>query len=315
VVEPLVPVREKPRDRRPLLGVSLVLVATALFAVNGTVSKVILESGLSSLRLAQVRSTGAFVGLALGLAALSPRRLRVRRSELPLLAVLGVFGLALVQWFYFVAIHRLAIGIALLIQYLAPLLVALWARFVRREPVRRRIWLALGLALLGLGLVVQIWSGVALDAVGVAACLGAAATYALYVLVAERGVAERDPISLSAYGFLFASLLWAVVQPWWSFPSDVVGRRVSLLGHLSGVHLPVWALIAWVVVLGTIVPFGLVVTALRHVSATRAGIAAMTEPPAAAVVAFAWLGESLGALQLVGGAVVLAALVLAQSSR
>ena len=315
MVEPLVPVREKPRDRRPLLGVSLVLLATALFAVNGTVSKVILESGLSSLRLAQVRSTGALVGLVLGLAAFSPGRLRVRRSELPLLAVLGVFGLALVQWFYFVAIHRLAIGIALLIQYLAPLLVALWARFVRHEPVRRRIWVALGLALLGLGLVVEIWSGVALDAIGVAACLGAAATYALYVLVAERGVAERDPISLSAYGFLFASLLWAVVQPWWSFPTDAVGRRVSLLGHLAEFHVPVWALIAWVVVLGTIVPFGLVVTALRHVSATRAGIAAMTEPPAAAVVAFAWLGESLGAVQLAGGGLVLGGILLAQTAR
>src|SRR5919202_1205831 len=315
MVEPILPAGEQPRDRRSLFGVSLVLLATALFAVNGTVSKVILESGLSSLRLAQVRSTGALLGLVLGLAVLSPRRLRVRRSELPLLAVFGVCGLALVQWFYFVAIHRLAIGIALLIQYLAPLLVALWARFVRHEPVRRRIWLALGRALLGLGLVVEIWSGVALDAVGVAACLGAAATYALYVLVAERAVAERDPISLTAYGFLFASLLWAVVQPWWSFPTGAVGRRVSLLGHLAELHVPVWALISWVVVLGTIVPFGLVVTALRHVSATRAGIAAMTEPPAAAVVAFAWLGESLGVAQLVGGAVVLAALVLAQSSR
>src|ERR687885_1414653 len=186
MVEPLVPVREKPRDRRPLLGVSLVLLATALFAVNGTVSKVILESGLSSLRLAQVRSTGALVGLVLGLAAFSPGRLRVRRSELPLLAVLGVFGLALVQWFYFVAIHRLAIGIALLIQYLAPLLVALWARLVRHEPVRRRIWVALGIALFGLRLVVEIWSGVALDALGVAASLGGAVTYALYVLLPER---------------------------------------------------------------------------------------------------------------------------------
>ena len=315
MVEPIVPAHDGAHDRRPLLGASLVVAAAVLFAVNGTVSKVILESGLSSLRLAQVRSTGALAGLALGLAVLSPGRLRVRRSELPLLAVFGVFGLALVQWLYFVAIHRLAIGIALLIQFLAPLLVALWARFVRHEPVRRRIWLALGLALLGLGLVVELWSGLALDGVGVAACLGAAVTFAAYILLADRAVAARDPISVSAYGFLFASLLWAALQPWWSFPAEVVDRRVSLLGHLSGLHVPVWALIAWVVVLGTIVPFGLVVTALRHVSATRAGIAAMVEPPAAAVVAFAWLGESLGATQLVGGAVVLAAVVLAQSSR
>lgn len=315
MVEPILPAGEPPRDRRPLLGYGMVLLAATLFAVNGTVSKVILEAGLSAPRLAQIRSTGALVGLAAILALTSPARLRPAARELPLLVLFGVAGLALVQWFYFVAIHRLAIGIALLLQYLAPLLVALWARFVGRERVRRRIWLALALALTGLSFVVEIWSGVALDGLGVAACFGAALSYALYILVAEHAVSTRDPISLSCYGFLFASLFWAAVQPWWTFPGSVVARSTSLAGHLSGLHAPVWALVAWMIVLGTIVPFALVVTALRHVSATRAGIAAMLEPPAATVVAFLWLGESLGTFQLLGGGVVLAAITLAQSSR
>ena len=315
MVEPILPARDEPRSRRPVLGYTMVLAAATLFAVNGAVSKVILASGLSSLRLAQVRSTGTLAGLAIGLALASPGSLRVRRAELPLLAVFGICGLALVQWFYFVAIHRLMIGIALLIQYLAPLLVALWARFVYHEHVRRRIWVALALALSGLTLVVGLWNGVELDTLGVAASIGAACSLALYILLAERAVATRDPVSLSAFGFLFAAIFWAIVQPWWSFPGSVVGRRVSLLGHLGGVHLPVWALLAWMIVLGTIVPFGLVVASLRHIAATRAGIAAMLEPPAAAIVAFAWLGESLDGLQLAGGAVVLAGILLAQSSR
>jgi drug/metabolite transporter (DMT)-like permease len=315
VVEPILPAGEPPRDRRPLLGYGMVLLAATLFAVNGAVSKVILEAGLSSPRLAQVRSTGALVGLAALLALTSPARLRLRRRELPLLVLFGVAGLAFVQWFYFVAIHRLAIGIALLLQYLAPLLVALWARFVGHEQVRRRIWLALVLALAGLSLVVEIWSGVALDGLGVLACFGAALSYALYILVAEHAVSTRDPISLSCYGFFFASLFWAAVQPWWTFPGSVVAGTTSLGGHLASLHTPVWALVAWMILLGTIVPFALVVTALRHVSATRAGIAAMLEPPAAAVVAFLWLGESLGLVQLLGGAVVLIAIGLAQSSR
>ena len=315
VVEPILPAREEPRARRPLLGYAMVLSAATLFAANGTVSKVILASGLSSLRLTQVRSTGALAGLVIGLALASPRSLRVRRAELPLLAVFGIGGLALVQWFYFVAIHRLEIGIALLIQYLAPLLVALWTRFVLHDRVRRRIWVALALALSGLTLVVQIWRGVELNGVGVAAALGGACSLALYILLAERAVATRDPISLSAFGFLFAAIFWAIIQPWWSFPSGVVARRVSLLGHLGGLHVPVWALMAWMIVLGTIVPFGLIVAALRHIPATRAGIAAMLEPPASALVAFVWLGESLGAFQLAGGAIVLAGILLAQSSR
>ena len=206
------------------------------------------------------------------------------------------------------------LGIALLLRYLAPLLVALWARFVGHEDVRRRIWVALALALAGLSLVVEIWSGIALDGRGVAACLGAALSYALYILVAEHAVATRDPISLSCYGFFFASLFWAAVQPWWTFPAAVVARSTSLHGHLASLHLPVWALVAWLV-LGAIVPLALVITALRHVSATRAGIAAMLEPPAATLVAFLWLGESLGLSQLLGGGLVLGAIALAQSSR
>lgn len=311
---PFIPARTVP-DRRPLLGYTMVLSAAVLFAVNGTVSKVILASHVSSLRLAEVRTAGAGLVLALGLALLDPRRLRLRARELPFLAVFGICGVAFVQWLFFLAIHRLPIGIALLLEYLAPLLVALWARFVVKEPVRRRIWLALVLAFTGLSLVVQIWSGVTLNGFGVAAALVAAVVFAAYILLAEHAVGSRDPISLSCYGFLFAALFWACIRPWWSFPAGVVNDRVSLLGNLAGWHLPIWALMAWMIVLGTIAPFALVVSALQHIAATRAGIVAMLEPVAASVVAYLWLGESFGAVQLVGGAVVLAGILLAQSAR
>ena len=146
----------------------MVLTAATLWAVNGAVSKVILDSGVSSLRLSEVRSTGAFVGLALVLALVAPKRLRISRSELPMLALFGIAGLAFVQWFYFVAIHRMSLAVALLIQYLAPLLVALFSRFVLHVPVRRRIWLALGLALVGLSFVLELWGGAELDGIGAA---------------------------------------------------------------------------------------------------------------------------------------------------
>jgi drug/metabolite transporter (DMT)-like permease len=220
-----------------------------------------------------------------------------------------------VQLFYFLAIHRLAIAIALLIQYLGPVLVALWARTFGHEHVRRRIWIALGLSLTGLTLMVQLWSGVALDGLGVVYALISAVAYAAYLLMAERAVASRDPVSLMAWGFAFATVFWTIVQPWWSFPARTVGRTVSLQGTLSGVHLPVWTLVLWVIVLGTIAPFTLVVGALRHVTATRVGITAMLEPVVATVVAWAWLHESLDPAQLAGAAVVLAALALAQTAR
>jgi drug/metabolite transporter (DMT)-like permease len=315
VAEPVfVPVQARP-ERRPWLGYAMVMAAATLWAVNGAVSKVILSSGLSSLRLAEVRSAGAFVLLALALGIARPATLRLRARELPLLVLFGAGGLALVQLFYFLAIHRLAIGIALLIEYLAPVLVALWARFVLHQPVRRRIWVALALAVAGLALVVEIWSGLSLDAAGVAAALAGAATYALYLLLAEHGVGGRDPVSLVCFGFLFAALAWSIVQPWWSFPHGIVGADISLHGRLADWHLPVWSLMAWMIVLGTIVPFGLLVGSLRHIPATRAAIVAMLEPVVATVVAYAWLAESLTAVQITGGVVVLAAIFLAQSAR
>jgi drug/metabolite transporter (DMT)-like permease len=239
----------------------------------------------------------------------------VKLRELPFLAAFGIGGLALVQWFYFLSIHRLAIGISLLIEYLAPLFVALWARYVFHEHVRQRIWLALGLALVGLALIVDIGHSGTISTAGVVFALLAAVAYVIYILLAEHGIGDRDAVSLLAWGFVFASVFWAVISPWWSFPGGRVGAHVSLLGHLDGRHLPVWALLAWLIVLGTIVPFFLLVSALRHLSATSVGIIAMLEPVVATIVAWVWLGESLNSLQLAGAAVVLTAIVLAQTAR
>jgi len=306
---------EPGRERRPAVGYAMVICAALLFALNGTVSKVVLQSGISSLELTQARATGAFLGFALVLLVTRRESLRLTRRELPYLVAFGIAGVAFVQWLYFVAIARLPVGIALLIQYLAPILIALWAWAVFKEPIRRRIWLALVLAVAGLTVVVEAWSGLSLDGVGVAASLAAAVAYAVYVLMAEHAVRWRDPASLTTFGFLFAALFWAFVQPLWRFPTDRLGDSVSLLGRLERFELPVWLLVLYVVVAGTMITFLLVAAALRHVSATRVGIVAMLEPVVASAVAFAWLAESFGTAQLLGGAVVLTAILLAQTSR
>jgi drug/metabolite transporter (DMT)-like permease len=293
----------------------MVAIAATLFAVNGTVSKVILGSGISAERLTEVRCAGALTGLLLLACATRPASLRVRLAELPLLVALGVGGLALVQWSYFFAIHRLEIGIALLIQFVGPIFVALWARFVFKEPVRQRIWIALAFALGGLTLIVEVWHHGRLSGAGVGAAAVAAVTYAAYILLAEQGVRRRDPVSLSAWGFLFATVFWSVLTPWWSFPAGRLDDHVSLLGNLASSHLPVWLLMLWMVVLGTIVPFLLVVGALRHIVATRAGITGMLEPVVAILVAWAWLAESLEPVQLAGAALTLAGICLAQTAR
>jgi drug/metabolite transporter (DMT)-like permease len=310
-----VAVSELDRQRNPTRGYVYLVLAAALFALNGTVSKVILASGMTAMRLTELRCAGAALGLGLVLLVVAPGRLRVSRSELPLLAAYGVAGVALTQCFYFVAIARMPVSIALLLEYTAVLMVALWARFVVHQPVRNRVWAALALSLTGLALVAEVWTGGGLDGFGVAAALAAAVALAVYYLLGEHSANHRDPLSTTFWAFVFATLLWSVVQPWWDFPVDATTGSASLLGNLDDRTLPVWVLMTSMVVLGTIVPFVLVLSGLHHLPATRVGMVGMLEPVLAGVIAWAWLAEALNAVQLVGAVVVLVGIVLAQTAR
>lgn len=312
---PFLPSEEGRVDDRTGLGYAMVAVAATLFAVNGTVSKVVLGSGLSSLELTQIRSGGAAIGFLGFLLLFARSTFRVGRRELAFLVVFGITGIGFVQWLYFIAIDHLPVGIALLIQFLGPVLVALFARFVYREHIRRRIWAALVLCIAGLAVVVEFWSGLAFSTLGITAALGAAFALAAYILMAERERKHRDPASLSFYGFLFATLFWAVINPLWQFPWEVLDDTVSLQGNLSEHTAPVWILIAFIVVVGTMITFTLLTGALRHITATRASIVATLEPVIATVVAWLWLGETFGTAQLIGGAVVLTGIMLAQTAR
>lgn len=301
--------------RSPVRGLLIALLAAALFGVNGTVSKLALEGGMSSLRLVEIRSVGSALLLVAIVAVTRPRSLKVSRSELGFLVMAGIVGIALVQWFYFVSIARLPVGIALLVEYLAPVMVVLWVRFVRRESVRSRMWAALALAVAGLAVVAQVWNGLTLDGIGLLAALAAAASLAAYYLTGERGLASRDELSLAAYIFVAAGLFWSVLQPWWTFPFDVLGQPVSLPGPLEGTSAPMWVLVGWITVLGTVVPYVLVLAALRSLGPARTGLVGMTEPVLAALVAWVVLAETLTWVQLLGGAVVLAGIAAAETSR
>jgi drug/metabolite transporter (DMT)-like permease len=302
-----------------LIGYVLVLTAVALWSLNGVLAKVVVTGdGLSAMRLAEVRATGSAILLFAAVALIRPKSLRITPRETVFLVLFGIFGLAFVHFFYFLAISRMDIGIALVIQYIAPVLIALWARFFVHEPVRRRLWLALALSLTGLTLVVELWGGGggALNATGVGACLAAAVAYAVYILMADHSLQRgRDAFSLLAWGFVFAALFWAVAQPWWTFPVESLTGETSLLGRLEGFDAPTWLLVGYIVIFGTIVPFLLMVSALHYIPPTRATIVAMAEPVMAGLAAWAWLGEQLSPGQIVGGILVLSGIVLAQTAR
>jgi drug/metabolite transporter (DMT)-like permease len=302
------------RAGRPAAGYALTITAAAFFAVNGTVSTLALQAGIPATRLTALRCLGAAIGLLVLLAAVAPGRLRVRPRELPFLAVFGVVGVALTQFLFYVAIGRLPVGIALIFEFTGPVLIALYVWLVRRERVRRRLWAALALSLAGLVLVAEIWQGGgSLDPLGVAAGLGAAVCLATYYLMGERGTHTRDPVTLTCWTFVSAGLFWSVAAPWWQFDAAVLSARVPV--SIGSLELPLWLLVGWIVVLGAIVPFWLSITALRHLPPTTAGLVATIEPVLASVVAWLWVEQILSGWQVLGGAVVLTGIALAQTAR
>lgn len=296
-------------------GAAMALLAALLFGLNGTVSKLVLASGLVAGELMALRVGGAGLVLLVGLALTRRSALVVGRHEVPGLLLYGLVGVSVVQWAYFVAIARLPVGIALLLEFTAPLMVALWVRFARKEPVRRRIWGAVALTLGGLALVGRVGPSAPLDRIGVLAGLGAAVALAFYLLMSERALAGRDAESLATYGFLASSLVWLVLHPWWSFPFAILRLPAPLPAASPLPAVPVAALVAWVVLLGTVAPFLLTLRAIRAAGATRIALVGTSEPLVAGAVAWMVLGEALTGLQLVGVLIVVAGIALAITAR
>ena len=287
------------KSRNQARGYLLVTVGAAMFALGGNLARYMLDDGVSALRLSQLRSAGSLVLLAIGLALTRPELMRVRRRDLSQLAFLGICGLALVHATYYAAIDRLEIGVALVIQYMAPLLLLLWLRFRYGRRLAPALWGAVALSIAGCALVVRAYDPGGIDGLGFLYACGAACTFAIYMVASERSGRRYQSVTTLLWAFAFASLFWAVVQPWWSFPFSRVDPWLGL----------------GVIVIGTLLPFICVVGALRHLPAPRAAIAATLEPVLAAVFAW-WLhDEHLALVQLAGGAMVLAAVLWIRSRR
>lgn len=290
------------------------LVASLLFGLNGSTTKVIVEAGLTPAQLTFARVT--MIAMLAGIALLLTNRsaFKVERRQLAALAVLGVAGVALVQWFYAVAISLLPVGIALMLEYSGVLLVALAARFIFKERVKARIWVAIGAVLIGMAVVAQVWAS-PLSALGVAAGLLAAVCIAVYFLVGERQVAAASPLAVSFWSMLFASAFWLIFSGWWLIDPALLSAPATLGGNLDSVAVPLWGVVLWNGVVGSFLPYLLSYLALARLSATAAGIVSASEVLFAFGFAFLWLGETLDGVQLVGVLLVLAGIVVAQTAR
>jgi drug/metabolite transporter (DMT)-like permease len=296
-------------------GEILTLTGALFFSFNGIVAKLVLASGLSPMRLTQVRCGGAFIILLTYVFFRYREKLRTTRADLPHLAIYGVVGFFAVQALYFVAISRLHVSIALIMEFTAPIWIVIWLRYVKKKYVPPLMWIAIFMAFSGLVLIAQVWRGRTLDPIGVIAALADGIVLATFFLLGEKLAAKHEVETLMVYGFGFATLAMALILPLWSFPTEIFTQSMDLQGRFSEFSLPGWVLITWVIIMGTIIPYLLVVNGLKLLSASTSSVMGMSEPILAGVFAWIWLSEKWGAIQLLGGAIVIVGIILADKAR
>ncbi|ROQ90788.1 DMT family transporter [Desulfosoma caldarium] len=288
----------------PRKGYLLVILAAVLWAVSGSAGKYLFNHGVTPYQVVQMRVTLAAVLLFLWLAARDRRKLRIAPRDIFYFMILGITGLAMVQFTYFYTISKIKVAAAILLEYLAPILIAMYSVIVAREKLTWPTAVAVTAATLGCYLVV---GGYNLDLfnmnkAGLLSGLASAVSFAWYSVHGEHGMRRYSPWTVLFYAFLFAALFWNSAHP----PLEAFRHAYAPME---------WVWILYIAILGTLVPFGLYLYGINLIRSTRASITATLEPITAGFVSYLFLGETLEGLQIAGGLLVIGAVILLQVRR
>jgi len=290
-------------------GLGLALLSAIAFGGSGVAAKPLIEAGFDPLHVVWLRVAGA----ALILLPVALRHRALPRQRPGLLLGFGLLGVVGCQALYFVAISRIPVGVAILVEYLGPALLLGWVRFVQRRPVSRAAAVGVLLAVSGMAGVVEIWSGLAFDALGLLCAFGAACCQVAYFVLADDGTRSGeapDPVAVIAHGLVIGTVVLTAVARPWDIPFSGLAHRAALGQR----EVPAVLLIGWIVLVATVVAYLSGVLAVRRLSPQVAGVVACIEAVVGTVLAWILLGEHLGAVQVLGGALVLFGAFVAQTS-
>lgn len=288
--------------RQAVVGRLCVLGAASLWGLTATLARhVFRDHHVPALTVVELRLGIATLLLGVFLVLRKPEALRMRREDIGYFLILGLFGVAAVQGSYYYAISRIGVGMAILLQYLAPSLI------VALEVLRgRRIGMALAaavvLAVTGTGLLVggADFRSFSREPMGWAVGFASAGIFAFYIVYSKRGLGRYSPESVLFYTFGIAAAFWAVLTPPWAIAAQ----------HYAA---DVWAMFLALGVFSTLVPFALFYAGLRRLPSTETGVIATFEPVVAVLASALFLDEALRPLQWVGAGLVMAASALAST--
>ncbi|MDF1593760.1 MAG: EamA family transporter [Desulfobacterales bacterium] len=282
-------------------GYLYVVMAALLWAVSGSAAKFLFSTGISPFELVQLRLTIAAAVLLAWLLLHSPARLKIATRDIGYFIILGSGAMAAVQFTYLFSISKIHVAAAILLQYLAPGFIALYTVAVTRDRLGRTTVLALVGAFSGCYLVVGAYdfNMFAMNHLGVISGFLSALAFAWYSLQGEYGMRRYHPWTVLFFALLFGAVVWNILQP----PFGAFLRRYAPLQ---------WGWIGYISLLGTLLPFGFYFKGINLIRSTRASITATLEPITAGVLSFVFLKEIMTPLQIIGGLMVIAAVILLQ---
>lgn len=259
---------------------------------------------------ALLRMAGAAVVLLPVLISQLRRDPRFYTRHWRLIVGFGLTGVAGTQLFYFAAIQRMPVAIALLVQYLAPvMLVALaWLR-TRRAPSRPVLW-GSAISVIGLVLVVDI-AGASFDVMGVVFSLAAAVCLGAYFLLSERTGDDVPPLVLAGGGLFVGALLVAVLTLLGVLP--FIAPAVDV--QLAGITAPWYVPLLWVILISTALSYALGVLAVSRLGSRVASFVGLSEVLFAVLIAWLVLAEAPTIVQAIGGVLIVAGVVLVRADR
>jgi drug/metabolite transporter (DMT)-like permease len=298
------------------------VLSAATFGTSGTFGSALIEAGWSPAAAVTARiSLSALLLTVPAVLQLRGRWALLRRDAVPV-AMFGLIAVAGCQLFYFSAIQRLPVGVALLLEYLGVLLVVGWLWLRHGQRPRRRTVAGTAAALAGLALVLGVTGHVRIDPIGVMWGLLAAVGLAIYFLIsAATGQAPRTsqagrasqappeplpPIAMTWAAMCTGSAALAVLGWTGLVPMTAHTGPVTVLNHQVSWVLPVVGL----ALISSVVPYVAGIGAARRLGAKLASFAGLAEVLFAILFAWLLLGQLPTAMQIVGGVFILAGVAL-----
>jgi drug/metabolite transporter (DMT)-like permease len=291
-----------------IYGLILAILSAFCFATAGPLTKAITLLGIDSLHIVQFRMGLAALFLVTYALIKYPHQLRIHRQEWLWILSFGVMAFCINQTLYTFAVSRIPVGITLLLEYLAPVMILLWLKFRFGFVFSKSAWVGMSCVILGLIVIADLTREFQLDLLGILAGIGTAIALMVRFLLIDKGLQSRNPLALAAIGTVIGTMTTHLFILPFSFPWEKLQTPVPL-NHFE---LPVWSCFLCLSLISTALAYALAIYAQKYINAVQASQLATLEVVFAMLLAAIFIDEYLSLMQTIGTCILLMGILISQ---